>query len=869
VQTATVETSKSKVVKTACGMCYIGCGVNVRLEDGVVAGIEGNPDNPQNRGMMCAKGKAGFMNLYNPNRVKVPLKRTNPNKGIDVDPGWQEISWEEAIDTIVANLERIRNTPKQLWVQAWEVVGDGMFWLSSFGSAFGSCHVNVASSPTCGKVVHPVEFFSGGGFHQQPDLHYAQFCMLVGTQFGVAARSSMNHHMLDMAEARARGMKLVVVDPVGGYAAAKANEWIPIRPGTDGAMALSMLHVLLNELHIYDKEFLKNKTNAPYLVGADGRYLRDAASNEPLIYDAADGRAKAHNDPSLSDPAITGSYEAQGKPGRPSFELLREHVAKYTPEQTEKITTIPAATVRRLAKEFGEAARIGETITIDGVEVPYRPVCVDWARGTQGHKHGFHNCWLLKLLNIVVGSVNVPGGILSTGASGKFPHHWWPEGGVDGMLEHGGQIMPIAHPKAFPGRTPTKPVRMDVGELFPLAAHYHTLLPITVENPSAFGLREQDCIEVLLHAPVNSMLGAFGDLKKVEKLYQSLKFMAGFAVEINENNLFDDIILPFPSALERYDFMPGMGAYMIAPCGQDDFYWHVRQPVVELPPGMRHPQEILQEIADRLGILPDLYRLLNHTYAVKGEYELKPGKRYPIPEVVDRMTRSWFGNDRGLKWFQENGVIRHPRSVEEAYIGPFLDARIPVYLEHFLQRGEELKKVIGQLGLEWDFSDYTPMFEWQLSPSHKALQKGEYDLLAVHFKLPFVYGAYGNENPWINELCERTNAYNILLNETVGKAKGLRDGDEVWLESPVAKAKAVVKLTQCIHPETVGVGGHFGHWAPGMPIAKGKGVSFNSLLPTDLDHIDMISTALDHCVEVKIYKRSENAAGPTAKLHAV
>jgi len=233
------------------------------------------------------------------------------------------------------------------------------------------------------------------------------------------------------------------------------------------------------------------------------------------------------------------------------------------------------------------------------------------------------------------------------------------------------------------------------------------------------------------------------------------------------------------------------------------------------------------------------------------------------------MTRSWFGNDRGLKWFQENGVIRHPRSVEEAYIGPFLDARIPVYLEHFLQRGEELKKVIGQLGLEWDFSDYTPMFEWQLSPSHKALQKGEYDLLAVHFKLPFVYGAYGNENPWINELCERTNAYNILLNETVGKAKGLRDGDEVWLESPVAKAKAVVKLTQCIHPETVGVGGHFGHWAPGMPIAKGKGVSFNSLLPTDLDHIDMISTALDHCVEVKIYKRSENAAGPTAKLHAV
>ena len=75
-------------------------------------------------------------------------------------------------------------------------------------------------------------------------------------------------------------MKLVVVDPVGGHAASKANEWIPIRPGTDGAMALSMLHVLLNELGISDNvEFLKHKTNAPYLVGSDGKYLRDAVTN--------------------------------------------------------------------------------------------------------------------------------------------------------------------------------------------------------------------------------------------------------------------------------------------------------------------------------------------------------------------------------------------------------------------------------------------------------------------------------------------------------------------------------------------------------------------------------------------------------------
>ena len=90
--------------------------------------------------------------------------------------------------------------------------------------------------------------------------------------------------------------------------------------------------------------------------------------------------------------------------------------------------------------------------------------------------------------------------------------------------------------------------------------------------------------------------------------------------------------------------------------------------------------------------------------------------------------------------------------------------------------------------------------------------------------------------------------------KSVGKAKGIRDGDSVWLESPVRKVKATVKLTQCIHPQAVGVGGHFGHWAPGMPNARGKGLNFNSLLPTDIDHIDKISTALDHCVQVRVFR---------------
>ncbi|MCL4745416.1 MAG: molybdopterin-dependent oxidoreductase [Burkholderiaceae bacterium] len=845
---------QSEVVKTSCGQCYIGCAIEVQVDDGVVTNISGNPDSPQNRGKMCAKGKAGVMNLYNPNRVKVPLKRTSSEKGMDVDPGWVEISWDEAIDTIVSQFERIRDTPQKLLIQPWEVMGDNLFWLSSFGSAFGAYLASVVASPDCGKVVHPVEYFSGGGFHQQPDLHHANYCILIGTQFGIASRSSFNHHLLDMANARERGMKLVVIDPVGGYAGSKANEWVPIRPGTDAAWGLSMLHVLLNELEVYDRAFLANKTNAPYLVGPDGHYIRDPSSGAPLVFDLADNATKSHDDPGLKQPSISGRYLLGEVRARTAFDLLREHVAKYRPEATEAITTIPAATVRRIAREFGQAACIGQTIEIDGVELPYRPVCVDWAKGAQGHKHGFHNCWPLKLLNIVVGSVNVPGGIMSTGAAGKYPHRWWPESGTDGMLEHGGQIFPMGHPSSFPGRAPARPLRADIAELFPLAPHYHTMLPIVFDDPSKFGLSGDAAIEMLMHSPNNSILGNFGDIAQVERFYKSLRFIFGFAVEINETTLFDDIVLPFPSYLERWDFIPGVGAYYIAPCGQDDFHWQVRQPVVDLPPEMRQPQEVIQEIADRLGILPGMYRLLNHTFSLKGAHKLEAGERYRVPEIIDKATRSWFGDDRGLAWFQEHGVIRHPRDVEEAYIGANLDARIPVYLEHFLTRGEQLAAVVKEMKLDWDLSDYKALSDWMPCPSFTAIRSGEYDLIAVHFKFPFVYGSYGAENPWIDEICGKTHAYKILINTAVARKKGIEQGDSVWLESPVRKVRAVVRVTECIHPEAVGIGGHFGHWSPGMPISRGKGVSFNALCPSDLDHIDMISTALDQCVQVKVYK---------------
>src|SRR3990172_5780188 len=105
-------------VHSACNMCYTSCGIIAHRVDGLVVRVQGDPDCPNSWGKLCAKGNAGFMGLYDPNRVMSPLKRTNPEKGIGVDPGWVEISWEDAFDIIVPKLRRVLDdNPRKLFLQ--------------------------------------------------------------------------------------------------------------------------------------------------------------------------------------------------------------------------------------------------------------------------------------------------------------------------------------------------------------------------------------------------------------------------------------------------------------------------------------------------------------------------------------------------------------------------------------------------------------------------------------------------------------------------------------------------------------------------------------------------------------------------------
>ena len=206
-------------------------------------------------------------------------------------------------------------------------------------------------------------------------------------------------------------------------------------------------------------------------MGGDGRYVRDPASGKPLVWDQENGPQPF--DAGTANAALTGVYEVEDTEVRPGFQILADHVRSYTPEYVESVTTVPAATVRRLAKEFGEAACIGQTIEIDGVELPYRPATVAWYRGLSAHKHCMLNGLAIILLPTLVGSIDVPGGMLGDpwGLIGKVKdRNYTSTATADGLISQGfiggGRVGGLYPPR------PTGPPRTtEMWELLPCAPY--------------------------------------------------------------------------------------------------------------------------------------------------------------------------------------------------------------------------------------------------------------------------------------------------------------------------------------------------------------------------------------------------------------
>ena len=842
-------------IPTTCGVCYSVCALKVHRVNGTVIKIEGNPESSTNHGRLCPRGVSGIMTLYNPHRVNVPLKRTNPQKGLDIDPGWVEISWEEALDTVAARLAKVRaEDPRKLLLTGTVTTQDEVPFAKLFAMAFGSPNGwNSGAGNHCGTAEHLFGALLHASWSKLPDPDHCRYLLNFGTGGGFGSYYCVTGMAQRMAEARVRGMRHVSIDPFLSPSAEKADEWIPIKPGTDGAFALAMLNVLVNELGICDSDYLKHHTNAPYLIGEDGLYLRDPKEQLPLIWDAVDGREKSFNETSIKDFALEGTFRVDGKRATTAFTLLKEHLKPFTPEWAEPITTVSAATIRRIAKEFGEEARIGSTIMLDGKVLPYRPVAVMYFKGAQGHKNALLTCMALELLTEVVGASNVPGGLLgmnsfSLGYAESGRLKWAPKADRDGLMITGRWPN---HPPPYPPREVKGAETIDLRGMIPTCPGSSGALPVVMADPERYKVPYK--IEVNLHVGSNYVM-TFANPKAVEQAFRDV-FQVSFALFLDESTYLSDIILPAASYLERFSHTAD---WMSSNSPVGDWCYHLRQPVVE-PIGQRRSAcEVLLDLAERLEMRDEFYNFINLMLDLKPPYALDSSRIYSWEEIVDHRYKSLFGDQRGLDWFKQHGVIKWPKKVEEVYWKAFTNVRVPIYFEWFKSLGEKVQNMAEELGIELDTSAFQPLPEWRPCHAHREDGK-DHGLYAVYYKFPMQTFSGTYDNPWLDEVSEIDRfAYRVAINTQAARRRKIQEGD--WIEITSATTGNSVRgraaLTEGIHPEVIAIGGCGGHWSKYLPIAsqEGKGLCFEWLMPVGLDNLDIPSLTQDQCVRVKVAK---------------
>src|SRR6516165_1776802 len=270
----------TKRIPGYCGLCIARCGYIAVVEDGRFVALEPDPTHPTGHAL-CAKGRAAPELVHHPARLTHPLRRTRP-KG-DRERGWQRISWDEALELTAAVMRRIaeRHGPEafafSMASPSTTAIADSSGWIRRLMNAFGTPNAST-NVEACGwgrgfatRYTYGVGSVATGVGGAMADIANSGCLILWGYNPSIARLT----HATIIIEALKRGMRLIVVDPRRAGLANKADVWLRVRPGTDGALALGLANVMIQN-SCYDRTFVRDWSNGPLLVRADtGRLLTE------------------------------------------------------------------------------------------------------------------------------------------------------------------------------------------------------------------------------------------------------------------------------------------------------------------------------------------------------------------------------------------------------------------------------------------------------------------------------------------------------------------------------------------------------------------------------------------------------------------
>ncbi|MFC1941038.1 molybdopterin-dependent oxidoreductase [Chloroflexota bacterium] len=723
-----INTITEKWISTSCLNCPARCATQVRVVNGKAVKITGNPLSEVSEGEICPRGHVGLQVLYDPSRATGPLKRTNLVKGKGVDPEWVPISWSQALGEVGARLKSLRDEaqPHKL------LLFHGLNTISNedmvyrFADAYGTPNLISEDALENGTEKLGRWLADGNYSHIAYDFGHTNYLLAFGASIVESEKPLARNLRLwgKIRRERPNRAKVVVVDPRYSVTAAKADQWLPINPGTDGALAMAIANVIVSE-GLYNAEFIRNWTAG--------------------------------------------------------FDEYRELVlGYYSPEKVAVITGIDTNVIRQIAREFAQT----------------KPALAWIGKGAAAWSNGSYNSYAIFCLNALVGSIDVPGGVIYQETS-KY------------------KAMPKPVEDGIARESKTKP-RLDFRRtnLFPAAEAVPNQVADSILNDDPYP------VEIALGFNSNFNMSAPGTWRWDEAL-KKIPYYVHIAPFISEMAEYADIILPTSTFLEEW-------AYDHSPPGSGFAEVKIKQPVVELLHNTKCITDITFEIARKVG------------GAVASSFAGIGGDAQGFVKYRTEPILGW-------QQFREKGV----------WVGPAYQYN--KYERIFNTPSKKFEFSSGNLGnllkkMEKGFDSrlaYLPHYEEVQFLGNKE----SYPLILSTYQ-PLLNIENGNQNyPWAQEIFLVTHGFGwtnfVEMNSKTAQTLGIRDRNMVWVESLFNRIKVRARVVEGIHPQVTSIACGQGHYVGGK-WQKGIGVNPNEIIGVDYDRLSGQSVFCN--TRVKIYK---------------
>ena len=851
-------------VPSICNFCSTVCNVKVAVKKtskgNRAVKIEGNEDSPLNRGKACARGQAGVYQTYDPDRIKKPLIRVEGTKRGDW--AFREATWDEAFEYISQKMKEHDIKPyEQALVGGWTAC---VFYMPiSVSMAMGQGIPNISASPMqhCVASGHLGTDMVTGNFniHDEvlADFENAKYMLFSMTNSGVAGISTSR--AVRFAEGKRRGAKVVVLDPRRSELAAKADEWLPIKPGTDMAFFLAIMHVLLKK-NLYEKDFITRHTNLPHLAFMkDGMVMPMMEANQQgmpevlYVYDDISGEIRkvpgfSHTNmvdidgnkivPSLKTPE---NLELNGMKVSTFFEFMEKQLEEYTPDWAEKETGIKSEDIARIAEEMGLT----------------RPVLVDPGWHGARYDNTIQTRRIQAMVQVLLGGIDKKGGWIFAGEYREKVIEFWKakaEGKDVPLFRKPGMFFPLSagefffNPEVWPDKKPALAFAYSMqekqqgrpGVLFPAYTEYG--FKEAIEGTLQWNGEPYQLKAITMNA-ANPVKHFFPKDRWSEMLSNSnLKLVTVIDVLPSDTTRYADVILPNSTYIEREE------PFLFAAGPAQDLTLTTRFKAVEPMYDTKDVPDILLELARRRGNLSNVISAMATLSGVsedrlQEETTKAANGDQTYTKALRKVFMDHYANTLGIsateleKELREKGVMVL-ESVDHLLEHASIPRDLPVptatgRLEFFSLYFASFVEQSGYMP-NWD-----PFIRY-IKPNMTE-NAGEDTFYFIYGKVPLVsYASTNANNAILMSLAKKKEDRHISMWLHRSRAEKLQISEgtivEITNTNTGMKTMAKVHLTELVRPDTVYLSSAFGSDKEGqLSVSGGVGTNLGDLVPYDVE----------------------------------